>query len=252
MDLEGRVALVTGVGHGLGLEMARQIREQGAQVHGADVHPQEVADVAQEFGEEHVREMDVTDPRAWGEWVQAVLARHGRIDFLVNNAGGVCGQTHRPVEEVPDEDWEAVLRVNLTAAFYGIRAVAAPMKGQRKGAIVNISSGAGRSHSLTGIQAYTSAKAGQIGLTRQMAHELGPFGIRVNCVAPGFVRSNPTTERQWQAMGGNAQRELLAAVPLRRLGSMRDIADGVLFLLSDRSAYITGQVLSIDGGMQLF
>ncbi len=252
MEFEGKIALVTGVGHGLGLETARQLRAMGASVYGADVHADEVAEVVAELGAGRVRQMDVTDPAAWADWSAEVLAREGRIDILVNNAGGVVGQVHHPVEEVADGAWDAVLRVNLTAAFYGIRAVAPPMKRQRGGAIVNISSGAGRSVSLTGIQAYTSAKAGQIGLTRQMAYELGPYGIRVNCVAPGFVRSNPTTEKQWEGMGEQGQRELVASVPMRRLGYAQDIADGVLFLLSDRAAYITGQVLSIDGGMQLF
>jgi 3-oxoacyl-[acyl-carrier protein] reductase len=117
---------------------------------------------------------------------------------------------------------------------------------------VNISSGAGRSVSLTGIQAYASAKAGQIGFTRQMAHELGPFGITVNCIAPGFVRSNPTTERQWQSYGEDGQRRLIEGIALRRLGRPEDIANGVRFFVSARASWITGQVLSIDGGRSLF
>ena len=117
---------------------------------------------------------------------------------------------------------------------------------------MNISSGAGRSASLTGIQAYTSAKAGQIGLTRQMAQELGPHGVRVNCVAPGFVRSNPTTERQWEAMGEAGQKALVGRVPLRRLGQASEIADMAVVFLSDLSRYVTGQVISVDGGLQLF
>ena len=119
--------------------------------------------------------IDVTDSGAVGRLVAGVLGEAGRIDILVNNAGGVVGQVGRPVEEVADDAWEQVLRVNLHAAFFFIRAVAPAMKAQRHGRIVNISSGAGRSFSLTGIQAYASAKAGQIGLTRQMAKELGAF-----------------------------------------------------------------------------
>ncbi len=125
------------------------------------------------------------------------------------------------------------------------------MKRQRAGRIVNISSGAGRSFSLTGIQAYASAKAGQIGLTRQMAKELGAWGITVNSIAPGFVRSNPTTERQWQAMGADAQRALVEGLALKRLGSADDIASGVLFFVSDLAGWVTGQTLSIDGGSHM-
>jgi 3-oxoacyl-[acyl-carrier protein] reductase len=102
--------------------------------------------------------------------------------------------------------------------------------------------------SLTGIQAYASAKAGQIGLTRQLAHELGPFGITVNNVAPGFVRSNPTTERQWQSYGEEGQEALVERIALKRLGSPDDIAHAVLFLASDYAGWITGQVLPVDGG----
>ena len=122
------------------------------------------------------------------------------------------------------------------------------MKAARSGRIVNISSGAGLGISLTGIQAYASAKAAQIGLTRQLAHELGPWGITVNNIAPGFVRSNPTTERQWESYGADGQRELVDRIALKRLGSPDDIAHGVLFFASDYAGWITGQVLSVDGG----
>ena len=108
--------------------------------------------------------------------------------------------------------------------------------------------GAGRSYSLTGIQAYASAKAGLIGFTRQTARELGEFGIRVNCVAPGFVRSNPASERQWQALGEEGQRRFLAGIALRRLGEPEDIARVVVFFVSEDARYVTGQTISADGG----
>jgi 3-oxoacyl-[acyl-carrier protein] reductase len=126
------------------------------------------------------------------------------------------------------------------------------MKAAGGGRIVNISSGAGRSVSLTGIQAYASAKAGQIGFTRQMAHELGRFGITVNCIAPGFVRSNPSTEKQWQGYGEEGQRRLVERIALRRLGTAQDIANGVKFFASSDASWITGQVISIDGGHSIF
>jgi 3-oxoacyl-[acyl-carrier protein] reductase len=122
------------------------------------------------------------------------------------------------------------------------------MKAQGRGRIVNISSGAGRTISLTGIQAYASAKAGQIGLTRQLAHELGPFGITVNCVAPGFIRSNPSTEKQWDAMGAEGQAALVQGIAMRRLGSPDDIAHAVMFFASSHAGWITGETLGVDGG----
>ena len=126
------------------------------------------------------------------------------------------------------------------------------MKAAGWGRIVNISSGAGRSVSLTGIQAYTSAKAGQIGFTRQMAHELGPFGITVNCIAPGFVLSNPSSEAQWDSYGEQGQAALVEGIALRRLGRAEDIADGVRWFTSDLASWVTGQTISIDGGHALF
>src|SRR5919204_4534124 len=230
-ELAGRVALVTGTAHGIGTPIADGLEEDGATVHRVD------RDTA-----------DLSDP----EQVAKLVARIGRVDILVNNAGGVCGQVGRPLEEVSDDDWSAIVDANLTSAFLCTRAVVPGMKAARAGWIVNISSGAGRSVSLTGIQAYTSAKAGQIGFTRQMAHELGRFGITVNAIAPGFVRSNPASERQWQSYGEEGQRRVIERIALRRLGTPEDIANGVRFFVSSRASWITGQVLSIDGGTALF
>ena len=168
--------------------------------------------------------------------------------MLVNCAGGVRGQVGRPIEEITAEEWQTIFDVNLSGTFFMAQAVAPGMKRKGRGRIVNISSGAGRTISLTGIQAYASAKAGQIGLTRQLGHELGPFGITVNCVAPGFVRSNPTTERQWAAMGEAGQAALLGNIAMRRLGTPQDIADAVLFFASDHAGWITGETLGVDGG----
>jgi 3-oxoacyl-[acyl-carrier protein] reductase len=126
------------------------------------------------------------------------------------------------------------------------------MKERRFGRIVNISSGAGRSVSLTNIQAYTSAKAGQIGLTRQLAHELGPWNITVNNIAPGFILSNPSTLVQWESYGEEGQRRLVEGVALKRLGEPEDIAYAVLFFASNLARWCTGQVLSVDGGHSMF
>jgi 3-oxoacyl-[acyl-carrier protein] reductase len=230
-DLSGRVALVTGAAHGIGAAIVQALGKHGATVHGVDLDKADVSDAAQ---------------------VRALVERIGRVDILVNNAGGVVGQVGRPLEEVTDEDWRAVVDANLTSTFVCTRAVAPGMKEAGYGRIVNISSGAGRSVSLTGIQAYASAKAGQIGFTRQTAHELGRFGITVNTIAPGFVLSNPTTIKQWESYGEDGQRALVEAIATRRLGVPEDIAHGVLFLVAEESSWITGQTISIDGGHSIF
>ena len=180
--------------------------------------------------------------------VAEALAATGRVDILVNDAGGVLGQVGQPIEQVTPQQWQAIFDVNVTGAWNFCQAVAPSMKAARSGRIVNISSGAGLGVSLTGIQAYASAKAAQIGLTRQLAHELGEWNITVNNIAPGFVRSNPTTERQWESYGEEGQRALVARIAMKRLGSPDDIAFGVLFFASDYAGWITGQVLSVDGG----
>lgn len=192
--------------------------------------------------------MDITDPAAVTAYVSAV----GAVDILVNNAGGVVGQVHQPLEDVSDADWHAVVDANLTGTFHCTRAVVGGMKARRWGRIITISSGAGRSVSLTGIQAYASAKAAQIAFTRQMAHELGPHGITVNCIAPGFVLSNPTSIAQWRSYSPQRQAAILDAIATRRLGEPEDIAHGVAFFASEASSWISGQTLSIDGGHSLF
>jgi 3-oxoacyl-[acyl-carrier protein] reductase len=230
-DLTGRVAVVTGTAHGIGGAIAAALAAAGATVHGVDKD-----------------DVDVTDAAQVGAFVRDV----GRVDVLVNNAGGVVGQVGRPLEEVSEEDWRSVVDANLTSTFLCTRAVAPGMKERRYGRIVNISSGAGRSVSLTGIQAYASAKAGQIGFTRQTAHELGPFGITVNSIAPGFVLSNPTSIAQYESYGEEGQRRLVESIATRRLGTPEDIANGVLFFVSEASSWVTGQVISIDGGHSIF
>ena len=225
--LAGKTAVVTGTAHGIGAAIAEALRGDGATVHGVDKDEADLSNAAE---------------------VRRFFARLGGVDILVNCAGGVVGQVGHPVEEVTDEDWRAVVDANLTSTFLCTRAVVPGMKERRWGRIINISSGAGRTVSLTGIQAYASAKAGQIGFTRQMAHELGPFGITVNCIAPGFVLSNPTTERQWASYGAAGQAELVQGIAMRRLGEPADIANGVQFFASPRSSWVTGQTISIDGG----
>jgi len=251
--LDGSVAIVTGAAHGIGRGICVELAREGAAVWACDILPAELAATAAAVSAATGRPcrtgvVDVTESAPVEGFVAEVLRAQGQVDVLVNTAGGVAGQTMRPIEEVPDADWRRIFAINLDGAFHFTRAVAPVMKKRARGSIVNISSGAGRSHSLTGIQAYASAKAGVIGLTRQTARELGPHGIRVNCIAPGFVRSNPATERQWEAMGDEGQRRLLDNIALRRLGRPEDIARAVLFFASDDAAWVTGQTISVDGG----
>ena len=249
LDFGGRTAIVTGAAHGFGRAISLAFAARGAHVWACDLIEDELAETQRLAGGPcTVRAVDVRDKDAVDQFVADAAKAAGLVHILVNNAGGVLGQVGRPLEAVTPAEWQAIFDVNVTGAFYLAQAVAPGMKAARFGRIVNISSGAGLGISLTGIQAYASAKAAQIGLTRQLAHELGPWGITVNNVAPGFVRSNATTEQQWESYGAEKQRALIESIALKRLGTVDDIALGVLFFASDYASWITGQVLSIDGG----
>ena len=241
----GKRALVTGAAHGIGRAIAEAFAVSGAAVVAADILASEVETLrAAAAGRVTPVVCDLTRKIE----IAALFAAHGPFDILVHSAGGVCGQTGRPLEEVSEGDWHAILGVNLTAAFLLAQAAAPGMKAKGYGRMVMISSGAGLGVSLTGIQAYAAAKAGEIGLTRQLAHELGRFGISVNSVAPGFVRSNPATERQWESYGAEGQRQMLERIATRRLGTVADICNAVLFFAGEGAGWITGQTLSVDGG----
>ncbi|TSA81788.1 SDR family oxidoreductase [Deinococcus detaillensis] len=248
----GQTVIVTGAAHGFGRTIAHAFAGEGAAVWACDVNTEGLDETARLIQEGSLtiqtRKVDVGDAAAVSAFMAEVVAETGRVDVLVNNAGGVRGQVGRPIEEISAPDWQAIFAVNVDGAFFFAQAAAPHMKAQKSGRIINISSGAGLGISLTGIQAYASAKAAQIGLTRQLAHELGAWGITVNNVAPGFVRSNPTTERQWESYGEEGQRKLIDGIALKRLGTPEDIANAVLFFASDQAGWVTGQVLSVDGG----
>ena len=252
IDFEKKTVIVTGAAHGFGRAIAAGFAQRGALVWACDVLADGLAVTRQICAEAggvcHVRTVDVRDREAVSAFVDEVQGTGSPVDILVNNAGGVLGQVGRPLEEVSQADWQAIFDVNTSAVFYFSQTVAPGMKSAGYGRIVNISSGAGLGISLTGIQAYAAAKAAQIGLTRQLAHELGPYGITVNNIAPGFSRSNPNSEEQWLSYGEEGQQSLLENIALRRLGEPEDIAHSVMFLASDYAGWITGQVLSVDGG----
>lgn len=230
-QLEARSAVVTGTAQGIGRAIADTLATAGADVHRVDRE-----------------QVDLSNASATADYLRGL----GDVDILVHSAGGVCGQTYSAIEDVTDEDWDAVVDANLRTAFNVVRTLAPGMKQRGFGRIVTISSGAGRSVSLTGVQAYTSAKAGLIGFTRQIAWELGPHGVTANCIAPGFVLSNPTTQKQWESFGPEGQAALVAKIATRRTGLPEDIARGALFFVEPAAAWVSGQTLSIDGGHSLF
>jgi 3-oxoacyl-[acyl-carrier protein] reductase len=248
MRFDGKVVAVTGAGHGFGRAIAQSFADLGARVFATDILADELAETAAPGGIV-TRVVDLRDRAAGAAWIHQIEAETaGAIDVLVNDAGGVAGQEHKPLEEVSDEAWNVIFDINVNAAFLLCRAAAPAMKRAQSGRIVNISSGAGLQASLTGIQAYCSAKHAVVGLTRQLAHELGPFNITVNSVAPGFIRTNAATERQWAGYGPDGQRELVRRIAMQRLGTAQDIANAVLFFASDLAQFVTGQILQVDGG----
>lgn len=245
-DLKGKSALVTGVVGGIGAAIAARLSADGARVTITDLPGPALAAAAANLGLPAIpadlgRKTDV-------EELAAALA-DDPPEILVTAAGGVAGQTGRPLETVPETDWRAIFAANVDSAFFLCQTLAPAMKARGRGRIVTISSGAGLRPSLTGIQAYAAAKHALVGLTRQLALELGPFGITVNSIAPGFVLSNPASQAQWDSYGPEGQAALLGRIFTRRLGRPEDIAAAAAFLVSDEAAWIAGEVIRVDGGL---
>lgn len=253
MDIrfEGKRIVVTGAARGIGGAIAKAFAERGGRVFACDILESELnalasATRAGDAGWLETRRVDVTDAAAVARFV-AEAADGAAVDVLVHVAGGVRGQTARPFEEVDETSWRDIYDVNVMGAFHAAQSVVPGMKAAGAGRIVVISSGAALRPSLTGIQAYASAKHAVLGLVRQLAQELGPFGITVNSVAPGFLRTSPDYERQWRSYGEAGQKAMVERIAMRRLGEPEDIAHAVLFLASPFASWITGQVLPVTG-----
>ena len=245
-EFTGKKVFVTDAAQGIGRSIVKAFLEAGAFVHLCDIDAEGLKTTALECDATriHTHCIDATSQVEVSKCIETI----GGIDIFVHSAGGVCGQVGRPLTDVSEADWHKIFSINADSAFWFSQAVVPYMKAQQFGRLIFISSGAGLGVSLTGIQAYAASKAAQIGLTRQLAHELGEFGITVNNVAPGFIRSNPSTEKQWHAFGEARQQQILQNIACRTLGQPEDIAQAVLFFASNEAKWITGQVLSVDGG----
>lgn len=248
LDFNGRAVAITGAATGFGRATAQAFAQRGAKVFAIDIDRDGLAETASGHDGIATRIVDLTDHDAVAAWVAGIERETGAVDVMVNNAGGVLGRAFAPIEDASYADWRAIMDVNLDAAFATIRAAAPAMKRAKRGRIVNISSGAGIRASRTGIQAYTSAKHALIGLTRQMAQELGPHGITVNAIAPGLFAVSPGTRKQWDSYGPEGQKKVIEGLALRRMGEAQDIAKAVLFFASELADYVTGQVLPVNGG----
>lgn len=245
--LTDKIALVTGAGRGIGRAIAKTFAAQGAYVylnyHGSEAAAQEaVAQIVQDGGKAEAVRCNVADFQACGEMIAQIVKKSGRLDILVNNAGITKDGL---LMKMSEEDYDQVLDINLKGTFHTIRHASRYLLKQRSGRIINITSVSGVLGN-AGQANYSASKAGVIGLTKSAARELASRGICVNAVAPGYVETDMT-----RALPEQVKAQMLSQIPLGRAASPQEIADVVLFLASEQSAYMTGQVLCVDGGMAM-
>ncbi len=244
-DLDDKIVIVTGASRGIGRGIAEALAGRGAVVVAA-ARGENAAGTAEGIraagGRAEAAAVDVTDPASVEALVAGVLERHGRVDVLVNNAGIARDQLMLRMKR---EDWDTVLATNLSAAFTCAQAVLKPMVKRRAGRIVSISSVVGQMGN-AGQANYAASKAGLIGFSKSLAREVATRNITVNVVAPGLIDTDMT-----KAVGEKAQAEWSSIIPMQRLGTTGEVAAAVCFLASDEAAYITGQVLAVNGGMYM-
>ena len=235
--------MVTGGAAGIGRVTAECFAEEGAKVAICDVNPEAGQSAAKALGPEaSFEKVDVSDTASVLNWVKSVSDQYGQIDVLVNNAGITRDGL---IVRMKEDDWDAVINVNLKSAFNCIKAVSKIMMKQRSGRIINLASVVGVTGN-PGQANYVASKAGMIGLTKTVAKEIASRGITVNAVAPGFIETDMTA-----VLSDNVKEAMLSTIPLGKAGTPEDIADAILFLASDRAGYITGQVIHVSGGMYM-
>jgi 3-oxoacyl-[acyl-carrier protein] reductase len=246
LKLTGRVALVTGAAQGIGKAVALLLARNGADIVVSDINLEKAEETANEISSIGRKALAVkVDVANWNDverMVEVILEKFAKIDILVNNAGITRDKL---ILRMTEEDWDAVLNVNLKGTFHCTKAVVRHMAKQRSGKIVNIASVVGEMGN-AGQANYSASKAGVIGLTKTIAREFAQRGININAIAPGYIET-PMTE----VLPEKAKEELKKLIPMERLGKPEDVAEAVLFLVSEESNYITGQVLNVNGGIYM-
>jgi 3-oxoacyl-[acyl-carrier protein] reductase len=246
LKLKGRVALITGAAQGIGKSIALLLAQNGANIVVSDINLERAEETAREIesigSQAMAIKVDVANLKNVEQMVEAILEKFGKIDILVNNAGITRDKL---ILRMTEEDWDAVLNVNLKGTFNCTKVVVRHMAKQRSGKIVSIASVVGEMGN-AGQANYSASKAGVIGLTKSIAREFAQRGINVNAIAPGYIET-PMTD----ILSEKVKEELKSLIPMERLGKPEDVAEAVLFLVSEESNYITGQVLNVNGGIYM-